>query len=499
MPRRATPAARCLINLSDTTRMSNTSFILHELLTWQAFLDIALIAIALFFLYRTLVRLGTWKILVGILAAFVVFSMASVLNLEGITWIFQNVSQVAAIALIVIFQPELRKLLEKVVTVQKRKAAADAGQIETVAESLWRLAKQRHGAIVVYPGREPIREKLLGGHSLAADPSVPLIVSIFDPNSPGHDGAIIIEGNRLASFGVRLPMSQTARLPEEYGTRHHAAMGLAEQTDALVLVVSEERGTVSAFRDGSMRPLDSPNEISAAIADHTRGTGQLAVEQLGLLERRTVIPLLASILVAGIFWTTLTSINREVIVKSLSVPLEYIPPAEGLQLVGERADEVRVQLAGPKSEIDNFASSQPTVNIDLSGMVEGKQTILITRDQLQLPERLSILETKPAQIVVNLAEMVQKTVPVIPQLLGTLPAGLKLKQVRVVPNELPILMPPPKKGEKPPTVSTTPIYLNSVTEETRILCKIIAPPSIQPAVKPWQDVEVIIEVSDTSK
>ncbi|OGR17646.1 MAG: hypothetical protein A2X81_05290 [Desulfobacterales bacterium GWB2_56_26] len=479
--------------------MTKITFIVHELLTWQAILDIILIAVALFFLYRTLVRLGTWKILLGILAAFAVFSVASVLNLEGITWIFQNVSQVAAIALIVIFQPELRKLLEKVVTLQKRKSAGDSGQIETVAQSLWQLAKQHRGAIIVYPGREPVQEKLSGGHLLAAEPSVPLIVSIFDPNSPGHDGAMIIEGNRLTSFGVRLPMSQTSRLPEEYGTRHHAAMGLAEQTDALVLVVSEERGVVSAFRDGTMRPLGSAAEVAAAIVDHTQRTGSLAVEQLGLLERRTAIPVVASLVVATIFWTTLASVNREVVVKSLSVPLEYIPPAEGFQLIGERPEEVRVQLAGPKSEIDNFASSQPTVEVDLSGMVEGKQTILITRDQLQLPERLSILDVKPAQIVVNLAEMIKKTVPIIPQLLGSLPQGLKLKQVKVIPNELAILMPPPKKGDKPPTVSTTPVYLNSVAEESRILCKIIAPPTIQPAVKPWQDVEVIIEVSENGK
>lgn len=479
--------------------MSKITFIVHELLTWQAILDIVLIAVALFFLYRTLVRLGTWKIVLGILAAFAVFSMASVLHLEGITWIFQNVSQVTAIALIVIFQPELRKLLEKVVTLQKRKSAADSDQIETVAMSLWQLAKQHRGAIIVYPGREPVQEKLSGGHPLTAEPSVPLIVSIFDPNSPGHDGAMIIEGNRLASFGIRLPMSQTSRLPEEYGTRHHAAMGLAEQTDALVLVVSEERGTISAFRDGTMRPLGSAAEIAAAIADHLQRTGSIAVDQRGLLERRTFIPIVASLAVATIFWTALASINREVVVKSLSVPLEYIPPAEGLQLVGDRPEEVRVQLAGPKSEIDNFASSEPTVEINLADMVEGKQTILITRDQFHLPEQLSILEAKPAQIVVHLAEMVKKTVPVVPQLLGNLPQGLKLKQVKVVPDELAILMPPPKRGDKPPTVSTTPVYLNSITEESRILCKIIAPPSIQPVVKPWQDVEVIVEVSDSNK
>lgn len=477
--------------------MAKIAFILTELLTWQAILDIVLIAIGLFFLYRTLVRLGTWKILVGILAAFVVFSLAKVLDLEGTSWIFQNVSQVAAIALIVIFQPELRKLLEKVVTLQKKKSGpGESGTVEIIAMSLWQLALQKRGAIIVYPGKEPVQEKLSGGHRLAAEPSIPLIMSIFDPNSPGHDGAMIIEENRLTSFGVRLPMSQTSRLPEEYGTRHHAAMGLAEQTDALVLVVSEERGSVSAFHDGAMQPLGAPAEIIAAIADHHNRAGFPDMEQLGLLERRTVLPIAASLLIAAIFWTTLITVNRQVVEKSLTLPLEYIPPAEGLQLLGERPEEVRVQLAGPKSEIDSFAMSLPTVRIDLSGMVEGKQTILITRDNIRLPARLSILGSKPAQIVVNLAEMVMKTVPIVPQLVGALPANMKLKEVKVIPDEVQVLVLPPKHGEKqkPPIVSTTPVYLNSIDEDSRILCKIIAPPTVQPVVRPWQDVEVVIEV-----
>ena len=480
--------------------MSKIAFILHEFLTWQAMLDIVLIAVALFYLYRTLVRLGTWKILVGILSAFLVFTLANVLDLEGIEWIFQNVSHVAVIALIVIFQPELRKLLEKIVTLQKKKVAGgDNGFTEIVATSLWQLAGQRRGAIIVYPGREPILEKLSGGHRLAAEPSIPLIMSIFDPNSPGHDGAMIIEDNRLTSFGVRLPMSETARLPEDYGTRHHAAMGLAEQTDALVLVVSEERGKVSSFRDGTMKSLNSVKEIVAAILDHRSREGFLDIDRLGLLKRRTLIPVVASLLLATIFWTTLLTVNRQVVTKSLSLPLEYIQPAEGLLLVGERPEEVRVQLAGPKSEIDSFVATQPLVKIDLSSMVEGKQTILITGENLRIPERITFLDCKPAQIVVHLTGMVQKSVPVVPQLVGAPPAHLKIKKVTVIPNEVQVLMTPPRRGDKPPTVSTTPVYLNSVEEESRIYSKIIAAPTIQPVVKPWQDVEVVIEVEENSK
>ncbi len=162
--------------------MTKIPFILREFLTWQAILDIALIAAGLFFLYRTLVRLGTWKILVGILAAFLVFTLANLLDLEGIEWIFQNLSHVAVIALIVIFQPELRKLLEKVVSLQKKKTGADDDDlVQMVALSLWQLAKQKRGAIIVYPGKEPMQEKLSGGHRLAAEPSLPLDHEYFRP------------------------------------------------------------------------------------------------------------------------------------------------------------------------------------------------------------------------------------------------------------------------------------------------------------------------------
>jgi diadenylate cyclase len=480
--------------------MSKIAFILREFLTWQAMLDIALIAIGLFFLYRTLVRLGTWKILLGIVAALLVFTLANILNLEGIEWIFQNLSHVAVIAMIVIFQPELRKLLEKVASLQQKKTlSVDDNLVQMVAMSLWQLAKLKRGAIIVYPGKEPMQEKLSGGHKLAAEPSLPLIMSIFDPNSPGHDGAMIIEENRLTTFGVRLPMSQTSRLPEEYGTRHHAAMGLAEQTDALVLVVSEERGEVSSFRNGLMKPLGSIEDIAEEIKSHNIQKSFLDIERLALLDRATIVPMLASLLVAAIFWTSLMIVNRQVVTKSLTLPLEYSQPAENLLLIGDKTEEVRVQLAGPKSEIDSFVLSQPTVKIDLSSMVEGKQTILLTEENLQLSPKLSFLDSSPAQIEVNLAVMVKRSVQVIPQLVGALPPNLKLKQTKVFPKMVQVLMPPPKRGDKQITLSTTPVYLNAIEEDTRIFCKIIAPPSIQPVVKPWQEVEVVIEVGESGK
>jgi len=202
----------------------------------------------LFFLYRTLLRLGTWKILAGILIALVVFATASLLDLRGIEWIYSNLSQVALIALIVIFQPELRKIFERAASLRRSEIGKGASDLTfMVSDAMFALAQQRRGAILVLPGKEPLGEWLSGGLALNADPSLPLIMSIFDPNSPGHDGAIIIENGKLTRFGVRLPVSKTDNLPVEFGTRHHAAMGLSEVSDALV-VVSEERGSISTTK-----------------------------------------------------------------------------------------------------------------------------------------------------------------------------------------------------------------------------------------------------------
>ena len=475
--------------------MNQIDYLLKELFTWQAILDIIIITSALFFLYRTLERLGTWKILAGTMAAFLIFALASLLDLEGVKWIFRNVSHVAVLGIIVLFQPELRKVFEKIVSLHGANSTGPSDETDAVlAASLLQLAQQKIGALIVLPGSEPVKERLSGGHRLAAVPSVPLIMSIFDPSSPGHDGAMIVEDDLLSLFGVRLPISQTSRLAEDYGTRHHAAMGLAEQTDALVLVVSEERGVISAFREGTVQELQTAAQIIAEIREHTSRLGFVSGERRSPIDRRTLVPLAASLLVACIFWSTLVSVNRAVIERVVPVMVEYIPPAEGLILSGEKAEKVSIHLAGPKAEIDNFLLSEPTVKVDLSTMVQGKQTILITAENLKLPERISFLASEPSHIEVTLAGVVFREVPVMPQLVGTLPANLKLKSIKVDPAQVWVLTQATNRGEKPPSVSTTPIYLNSVLGDSRILCKIVAAPGIQPAEKPWPDVEVIIEV-----
>lgn len=475
--------------------MGNAAALTLEFLTWRAVLDILLITTGIFFLYRTLLRLGTWKIMAGILMALVVFILANALNLKGIEWIYHNVSNVAVLGLIIIFQPELRKVLEKAVSVPpQRLKDQDIALQSLIGETLMKLAQERCGAIIVFPGKEPIKEKISGGYQLNAVPSLPLILSIFDPNSPGHDGAVIIEGSKLTQFGVRLPMSQSTRLSEEYGTRHHAAMGLAEQTDALALVVSEERGTVSVFTNGEMQPMRTADEITQAIIAHQREMGFLNRDSAPKIRKRTIFQIAASLLIAVVFWSSLIVSQREVVERVLPVNIDYTAPQGDLVLVGEKPNEIKLYLSGPKSEIDNLATNPPSVKIDLSKMAKGSQTIIITSANLQLPKGITLLDTSPQQLKLTLAAVMEKTVPITPQIIGKLPGNLKIKKITVTPETVQVTVPVTREERNGDEVLTTPIYLESISTDSRLFCKVIARPSIQPVAKRWPDVEVFIEL-----
>lgn len=465
---------------------------------WRALIDIFLISAGLFFLYRTLQRLGTWSIAAGILVALAVYLLANFLDLKGIEWIFGNLSQVAAIALIVIFQPELRKIFERAASVRRsRKIGPEQELVTTLADSMWNLADKREGAIVVLPGKDPIREWLQGGYPLDAKPSLPLIMSIFDHNSPGHDGALIVSQGKLVRFGVRLPISQSSRLSDEYGTRHHAGLGLSEKSDALTIIVSEERGKVSTFQNGKMVPIADKQTLAAAINRHWQKTASLSLDlHEGTSRRHMVTQMAASLGLAVFFWSTLIIAQGEVLEKVIAVPVEFTPAPAQLALVGEKEKRIRLHLSGPKVDLLGINPAALSVKIDLSKANAGKQVFPVTADNIRLPRNISLLDAVPSSVELTLAAITEQEVAIKPQLVGKLPGNTKIRSVEVSPASIKVLFPLAGGQKKPVSVMTTPIYLESIKSDTSIYCKIIAPPTVQPADKGWPDVEVIIKIAD---
>ncbi len=477
--------------------MDLTLFLQH-FLDWRALVDILLMSAGMFFLYQTLKRIGTWGIAAGVLIAMALYLLASLLDLKGIEWIFGNLSHVAVIALIVIFQPELRKIFERAASVRRSKHL-DSGDdlIGFLVEALWNLAAKHQGAIVVLPGREPIQEWLAGGYQLDARASIPLIMSIFDPNSPGHDGAIIVSRGKITQFGVRLPISASARLPEDYGTRHHAAMGLAERSDALVIVASEERGKISAFKNGKMQPQDDRESLFKSITAHRQEMASFSIElPEGTTRWRAVAQMLASLALGVFFWSTLIIAQGEVLEKVVSVPLEFTASAPQLVLVGDKDKNVRLHLSGPKSDLDAVNPAELSVKIDLSKAQAGKQSFAITAEDMRLPRNVGLIDVVPSSVELTLAEIVEQEVLIKPQLVGKLPGKMKIRSMEVMPAKVKVLSPALGGKDRIASVITTPIYLESIYDTTHLFCKIIAPPTLQPVDKRWPDVEVIITVGN---
>ncbi|MBE0617340.1 MAG: DNA integrity scanning protein DisA nucleotide-binding domain protein, partial [Proteobacteria bacterium] len=205
----------------------------------------------------------------------------------------------------------------------------------------------RWGALVVLPGRESVRAWTPGGIAAGAAPSFELLLSLFDPDSPGHGGAALIEGGKVARFAVRLPLSTSDRLPERLGTRHHAAMGLSEVTDALVVAVSEERGTVSAFRDGEIQVVAAKGDLAAVIREHWHGT--LDEKRRNGAPRRwaPLWEVLGSLLLATAFWSTVVMSRIETREMVLTVPVQYVGLSPSLAFEGERPAQAKIEVAGP--------------------------------------------------------------------------------------------------------------------------------------------------------
>jgi diadenylate cyclase len=469
----------------------------REMLTWRAMLDIALIAAGMFLLYRTLLRLGTWKIVTGLLLAGAIFLVANLLDLTGIEWIYTNVSHVAVIALIVIFQPELRKLFERAASVRRSDAGDRTADLSgMIAEALFALARKKWGAIIVFPGKESLRAWVSGGFDLDAEPSFPLIMSIFDPSSPGHDGAVIIKNGRMTRFGVRLPVSRSARLSEDFGTRHHAALGLAEVADALICLVSEERGGVVLFQQGRWTPIQDKSDIVSAIRAHWQATAAHPFEVHKGLPKWVLAPqMIASLLLAGLLWSVLMFAQGEMLEKMVTVPVEYAASPPNLALVGDKQNEIKLHLYGPKPDLDALNPAELNIRIDLSRAVAGSQSFFITEDSIRLPRRVKLLDAAPATLKLTLAEIIERELPVKPQLVGALPGGLQVRSIHVSPPTVRATAPAATTRSEALSITTTPIYLGTIREDTEILCKIIAPPNIQPADRRWPDVEVRIRVA----
>ena len=253
--------------------IANLLFLLQRF-TWASALDVLLVTVMFFAVLRWLRNTQAMALVRGLVALIIlVVLLTSIINLPAFSWLLRAILPALILAIPVIFAPEIRQALERLGQAEmwfsRGQAAATASITPQVVEAVKRLASRRHGALILFQRAMPLQAYESTGVLLDAYVSPELLLQIFYPNTPLHDGAVIIAGNRIRAAACVLPLSSSgvlAHSPErQMGLRHRAAWGVAEATDAVVVVVSEETGTISVAYEGRMMRRLSSERLQTVL------------------------------------------------------------------------------------------------------------------------------------------------------------------------------------------------------------------------------------------
>ncbi|MBU1641323.1 MAG: diadenylate cyclase [Proteobacteria bacterium] len=377
---------------------------------WGDLLDIGLASGLIWCAIHALLNARTRRVGIGLLLFGMVIFAANQLDLKLTVWILQGITAVIILIVVVVYQSEIRRLLERfpasLLNRDKINRAASAELVDLLTTAAGELSGARRGALIVLPGADLLDGLITSGNLLGGQLSKSLLLSIFDPNSPGHDGALIVRGDLVERFGSRLPLSDQDEQLKERGTRHAAALGLSEKSDALVMVVSEETGRISLARNGNLWALADPEalrfELGSFLEEHTE-----PVQQDGRFKKmilRGGLEAGAALLVAALLWLVLVP-GSVVQMKTYEVAVEVQNIPEGYDLASVTPPTVAVILAGETRNLFQVKPADLVIRLDGTLTRFGRQTFPITNAHLLLPPKVEIADVVPDQVRVTVQKV----------------------------------------------------------------------------------------------
>jgi len=434
---------------------------------WQDLMDILLITFILYRLYVWLQGTRALRILIALAALGLLYLLARWSGLFITTWILQYLWAVILVIMVVVFQSEIRQVLERMSPLNfflGQPETLDRLALEEVVRTAFELAKNRIGALIVFQRRDILEDHLKGGIPLDGRISFEVLSSIFIPSSPAHDGAVIIHGGRIVSVGCYLPLSDNPALPRNYGSRHRAGIGITEKCDAISLIVSEERGEVLLAVEGEITRMGNPGDLQERL-----GSMLFKVERK---KNRWPSALTANLVPKGIafalvlvLWGFIAGQQRTEM--WLTVPFEYRNIPTNMEIAGELVNKVEVGIRGPRGVISGVSQDQVRAHIDLSQGLRGLNYVRITTDNIRIPLGTEVTKINPSSMRIRLEDVKTRSVQVKAQFIGKLPQPLRLETVGVEPRFV-VLQGPESRLTKVREVLTEPIDLSSITENTKI-------------------------------
>jgi uncharacterized protein (TIGR00159 family) len=391
---------------------------------WQDIVDITLNSYILFRLYILFRGTNVFRVLIGIALLWFFQRIAVSLGLIVTSWAIQGITAVAALIIIVVFRNEIRSVLQarnfKAILWGFSDKTLNT-PVEIIVDTVYELARIHTGALIVFPGKEDLEEVVQGGIPWRGLVSKEMMTSIFWHDNPVHDGAAIIKGNQVTEVGVILPLSHREDLPSYYGTRHRAAAGLAETTDALVITVSEERGNVVLAQGSKMHVIGRKEELARRLREHVGVTAEeWTYLRKGKLEIGTAA-LVSILFIAGVWFSFTRGLDTLV---TLEIPIEYMNRDPEMEILHTSVNAVHLDLSGSGALIKSIRPGQVQVRLDLNKAVAGRNTFTIADENVALPPGVLLKRVKPSVIEVTVDVPKKKKLPVQVDWVGKLPDHL---------------------------------------------------------------------------
>jgi diadenylate cyclase len=368
----------------------------------QDIADILILTALVYLLYSWFKRSRAIQVMAGLGIIMAIFFLTRHAGLHMTSWLLQQLETVIIVLIVVVFQGEIRQALYRFNLLRGiigGEGQEGCGSLSILSTAVFELADERCGAIIVFQRGENIDDHLMNGVAVDSLVSGHLLKTLFVDGTPLHDGAVLIRGERIALASCHLPLSDSAELPQNYGTRHRAALGLSERTDAVVVVVSEERGEVSLAVGHRIETVSSAEVLEKRLAELLVTSAEQAKDSFVKTLFSDLVPKAAIFSGVTIIWLLLSTRQGEV--ATATVPLLFQGLPEGMAIVRSNPDEVTVRLRSNSGLAPSPRHLDLAADVNLSGVSEGQNALRITPNNIRVPGGVTVVGVEPGVVRVT--------------------------------------------------------------------------------------------------
>jgi uncharacterized protein (TIGR00159 family) len=378
---------------------------LLHLFRWQDGLDILILTYIFYRLYLWLRKKKALRMILGILALPVFYMIAKWVDLPLSVWGLQNLWPVILVVLVVIFQEEIREVLGNISLPTfffGRSERLTSKAIDKIVNVAFQMADKRIGGLIVLQNGDDLDELIREKTPLDAEIDEDLLISIFNPQSPLHDGAVVIRGDRIRYAAALLPLCKSTSLPKEWGTRHRAGVGITEISDAECIIISEERGEVLLASKGTLQRKEGREDLTQSLVHVAPIQEKKVAEREWPKKFFQDLPKKALfLLLVCLLWVFVIGIRQGEV--GFNIPIEYYSIPQDLVIAGEPPKEVNVRLKGSQRLLSSLKPDQIRVRVALSNAHKGNNQISLSETNINTGPGISVANFYPRNIRVQLS------------------------------------------------------------------------------------------------